>query len=65
MRKFVITCAPGVGKTAILRPLELEGFRVVEEAATDVIAVAEARGTDQPTWSSNWFRSSQRIWWNA
>ncbi|HEX4038653.1 MAG TPA: AAA family ATPase [Acidobacteriaceae bacterium] len=53
MRRIIITGAPGVGKTAILRQLELDGYSVVEEAATDVIAVAQAEGTDQP-----WMRSS-------
>jgi predicted ATPase len=48
MKRFVITGAPGAGKTAIIRQLELEGFGVVEEAATDVIAAAQARGTLQP-----------------
>jgi predicted ATPase len=48
MRRFVITGAPGAGKTAIIRQLELEGFSVVEEAATDVIAAAHARGTVEP-----------------
>ena len=48
MRRFVITGAPGAGKTAIIRQLELEGFSVVEEAATDVIAAAQAKGTVQP-----------------
>ena len=48
MRRFIITGAPGAGKTAILRQLELDGFSVVEEAATDVIAAAQARGTAQP-----------------
>ena len=45
MRRFIITCAPGAGKTAIIRQLELDGFGVVEEAATDVIAAGHARGT--------------------
>jgi len=45
MRRFIITGAPGAGKTAIIRQLELDGFSVVEEAATDVIAAAQARGT--------------------
>ena len=54
MRRFVITGAPGAGKTAILRQLELEGFSVVEEAATDVIAAAQAQGTVQP-WTHPWF----------
>ena len=34
MKRFIITGAPGAGKTAILRQLELDGFGVVEEAAT-------------------------------
>src|SRR5207248_11578019 len=41
----IITGAPGPGKTAIIRQLELDGFSVVEEAATDVIAAAHAQGT--------------------
>ncbi|HJZ78112.1 MAG TPA: AAA family ATPase [Vicinamibacterales bacterium] len=48
MRRFIVTGAPGAGKTAIIRQLELDGFSVVEEAATDVIAVAHAQGTVQP-----------------
>src|SRR5579863_10681909 len=48
MRWFIITGAPGAGKTAIIRQLELDGFSVVEEAATDVIAAAHAQGTIEP-----------------
>ena len=48
MRRFIITGAPGAGKTAIVRQLELDGFSVVEEAATDVIAAAQAQGTLEP-----------------
>jgi predicted ATPase len=48
MRRFIITGAPGAGKTAIIRQLELDGFGVVEEAATDVIAAAQARGEAEP-----------------
>ena len=48
MKRFIITGAPGAGKTAILRQLELDGFSVVEESATDVIAAAHAQGTDRP-----------------
>src|SRR5215472_2767507 len=48
MRRFIITGAPGAGKTAIIRQLELEGFSVVEEAATDVIAAAHAQGAIDP-----------------
>ena len=48
MKRFVITGAPGAGKTALIRQLELDGFSVVDEAATDVIAAAQARGTAEP-----------------
>jgi predicted ATPase len=48
MRRFIITGAPGAGKTAIIRQLELDGFSVVEEAATDVIAAAHAQGKLEP-----------------
>jgi predicted ATPase len=48
MRRFILTGAPGSGKTAILRQLEIDGCSVVEEAATDIIAAAQAQGTDQP-----------------
>ncbi|MDB5429868.1 MAG: ATPase [Caulobacter sp.] len=44
MQRFILTGAPGAGKTALLRALEGEGFGVVEEAATDVIALSDARG---------------------
>jgi predicted ATPase len=48
MRRFILTGAPGSGKTAIIRQLELDGFSVVEEAATDVIALEQARGVAEP-----------------
>jgi predicted ATPase len=48
MRRFILTGAPGSGKTAIIRQLELDGFAVVEEAATDVIALEQARGVAEP-----------------
>jgi predicted ATPase len=41
MRRFIITGAPGAGKTAIIRQSELDGFRRVEEAATDTIAAQQ------------------------
>jgi predicted ATPase len=44
VRRFVLTGAPGSGKTTIIRQLELDGFGVVEEAATDVIALWQALG---------------------
>jgi predicted ATPase len=48
MPSYILTGAPGAGKTAILRSLETLGYQVIEEAATDVIALASALGCDEP-----------------
>jgi len=48
MKRFILTGTPGAGKTAILRRLERDGFGVVEEAATDVIALEQAGGVAEP-----------------
>lgn len=48
VKRFILSGAPGSVKTAILRQLELDGFVVVEEAATDVIALWQARGITEP-----------------
>jgi predicted ATPase len=48
MPNYVLTGAPGAGKTAIVRQLELAGYKVVEEAATDVIALELALGQPEP-----------------
>jgi predicted ATPase len=53
MKRFILTGTPGSGKTAILRQLEVDGFGVVEEAATDVIALWQAKGIAEP-----WMRES-------
>jgi predicted ATPase len=42
-----LTGAPGAGKTVVLRRLELDGFDVVEEAATDLIALRQAEGVPE------------------
>jgi predicted ATPase len=54
MRRFILTGAPGSGKTAILRQLELQGFGVVKEAATDVIALRQSEGVAEP-WTESRF----------
>jgi predicted ATPase len=51
MRRYILTGAPGAGKTALIRLLADEGHCVVEEAATDVIAREQARGATEP-WTS-------------
>ena len=48
MPAYIITGAPGAGKTAVLRLLETSGYAVVEEAATDVIALGHALGCEEP-----------------
>ncbi len=47
-RRFILTGAPGAGKTALLRRLQARGCGAVQEAATDLIAAAQARGLDAP-----------------
>lgn len=48
MPSYILTGAPGAGKTAILRLLETSGYAVVEEVATDVIALGNALGREEP-----------------
>src|SRR5262245_22570710 len=48
MPAYILTGAPGAGKTAVLRLLETWGHPVIEEAATDVIALGHALGEAEP-----------------
>jgi predicted ATPase len=48
MRRYVITGAPGAGKTTILTALRDRGYAVVGEAATDVITREQRLGRDLP-----------------
>ncbi len=48
MNHYILTGTPGSGKTSILRSLELAGYAVVEEAATDIIALRHAQGIAEP-----------------
>ncbi|WP_329426680.1 AAA family ATPase [Streptosporangium sp. NBC_01495] len=48
VRRYILTGTPGAGKTSILRVLEAQGYGVVEEAATTVIALEQARGEAEP-----------------
>jgi predicted ATPase len=47
MQRYILTGAPGAGKTVLIRALERAGHAVVEEAATDVIAVIAAQGVEE------------------
>lgn len=39
MKRYILTGTPGSGKTSILHELKSKGYAVVEEAATDIIAL--------------------------
>jgi predicted ATPase len=52
--RYVLTGAPGAGKTVLLHALAARGWPVVEEAATDVIAALQADGVDRP-WTGDDF----------
>jgi predicted ATPase len=48
MKRYILTGTPGCGKTSIIRSLEVAGYLVVEEAATDIIALQQAQGIAEP-----------------
>ena len=48
MKRYILTGTPGSGKTSILHQLKSQGYCVVEEAATDVIAREHRRGNQEP-----------------
>jgi predicted ATPase len=48
VKRYILTGTPGCGKTSILRSLEVAGYLVIEEAATDVIALRQAQGIAEP-----------------
>ena len=48
MRRYIITGAPGAGKTTILAALRARGYAVVDEAATDVNVDLRASGRPEP-----------------
>jgi predicted ATPase len=48
MKRYILTGAPGSGKTSVLQALRGRGYPVVAEAATDVIAAGQSQGHDEP-----------------
>ncbi|WP_106403126.1 AAA family ATPase [Actinocorallia populi] len=48
LRRYVLTGAPGAGKTAIAHRMRKRGHAVIDEAATDVIACRQSRGEEEP-----------------
>ena len=55
MRRYIITGAPGAGKTTILAGLRARGYAVVDEAATDFISREQALGRDEPWRDAGFF----------
>lgn len=48
MKRYILTGTPGSGKTSLIAELSLMGFSTIAEAATDVIALEQARGVREP-----------------
>ena len=48
MRRYILTGAPGAGKTTVLGLLASAGHTVIPEAATDLIETGQAAGDDTP-----------------
>src|SRR5713101_6019025 len=48
MKRYILTGTPGSGKTSIIQELKRKGYAVVEEAATDVIALEQVNGDPEP-----------------
>src|SRR6516164_8547641 len=48
MKRYILTGTPGSGKTSLLHELKSQGYSVVEEAATDVIALEHRCGNLEP-----------------
>jgi len=47
-KRYILTGAPGSGKTSIALGLRRRGYAVVDEAVTDLIAAGQAAGVDEP-----------------
>ena len=57
MKRYILTGAPGAGKTSIIQNLKLKCFETIDEAATDVIAQQQKMGIPEP-WKSPTFIDS-------
>lgn len=48
MELYILTGMPGYGKTSVIKQLELYEFRVIHEAATDIITEQQYRSNSEP-----------------
>jgi len=53
MKKYILTGAPGSGKTSILHALKKKGQTGIEESATAVINRAQQQGIQRPWYDEN------------
>lgn len=61
MKRYILTGTPGSGKTSILHTLKHQGYAVVEEAATDVIALEHRQGNFEPWRQQDFIDSIVRL----
>ena len=61
IRRYVLTGAPGAGKTTLADALRLRGHCVVPEAATDVVARFQAAGIDDPEHAGQFIAEILRV----
>ena len=47
-KRYILTGTPGSGKTSIINFLKREGYLIIDEAATDVIAKEQKLGNPAP-----------------
>ncbi|MBV9650929.1 MAG: AAA family ATPase [Pseudonocardiales bacterium] len=60
-KRYILTGAPGGGKTALAHALRQRGYCVVEEAATDVITLHQAHGVEQPWQRPDFLEAITRV----
>ena len=48
MKRYILTGTPGCGKTSLIQELEIQGFSVIAEAATDLITLQQKNGIQSP-----------------
>ena len=61
MKRYILTGTPGSGKTSLLHELKSQGYSVVEEAATDVIAREHGLGNAEPWVQPDFIESIVRL----
>ncbi len=61
LNRYILTGTPGSGKTVLIRALEMRGYNVVDEAATDVIQLEQAYGNPTPWTKPDFIENVTRL----